>query len=80
MHERRLELINPLSIQNGQTISGKEINDWCADQIINHKSHEKDAMRLKRKNYRDDRMYTATFKIETSCSDKQHERIFSKII
>lgn len=74
-----LHIINPLSIQNGQTISGKEINEWCKDQILNNKSHARDARRLLEKHYQDDRFYMATFKIETGCGDKPHVRIFNRL-
>ena len=39
-------MLNPLSLQIGQTCSGKEINDWCRYQIENNGSHYKDAVRL----------------------------------
>lgn len=74
-------MLNPLSIQIGtQKISGKEINDWCIDQILNHGSHEKDARRLFRKNYRDNRMYILTYKVETSGSPTEHTLVFRKAI
>ena len=50
-------MLNPLSLQMGQTCSGKEINDWCNYQINNNGSHYKDAIRLLKKNFRDDREY-----------------------
>ena len=53
-------MLNPLSLMIGQTISGKEINDWCKDQIINNKSHQKIAKFLLSKGYKDDRVYYQT--------------------
>jgi hypothetical protein len=58
-------MINPLSLQLGQIISGKEINDWCEFQIETDGSHVKDAFRLKWKYYRNDRLYKKIYKIET---------------
>ena len=43
-------MLNPLSLQMGQTCSGKEINDWCNYQINNNGSHYKDAVKLLKKN------------------------------
>lgn len=39
-------MLNPLSLQMGQTCSGKEINNWCRYQVENNGSHYKDAVRL----------------------------------
>lgn len=58
-------MLNPLSLIIGQTISGKEINDWCKDQIINNKSHQKIAKFLLSKGYKDNRIYCKTYKQET---------------
>lgn len=59
-------MLNPLSLQIGQTCSGKEINDWCRYQIENNGSHYKDAVRLLKKNYRNDREYYKTIKVKTA--------------
>lgn len=59
-------MLNPLSLQMGQTCFGKEINDWCNYQIKNNGSHYKDAVRLLKKNYKDDRMYCKTIKAKTA--------------
>ena len=59
-------MLNPLSLQIGQTCSGKEINDWCNYQIKNNGSHYKDAVRLLKKNYKDDREYYKTIKVKTA--------------
>lgn len=59
-------MLNPLSLQMGQTCSGKEINDWCNYQINNNGSHYKDAVRLLKKNFRDDREYYKTIKAKTA--------------
>ena len=59
-------MLNPLSLQMGQTCSGKEINDWCNYQIKNNGSHYKDAVRLLKKNFRDDRKYYKTIKVKTA--------------
>lgn len=32
-------MLNPLSLQIGQTCTGKQINDWCRYQIENNGSH-----------------------------------------
>ena len=50
---------NILSLVLGTQVTGKEINDWCWDQILNHRSHEAEAQRLIKKNYRDDHQYEA---------------------
>ena len=71
-------MLNPLSIRIGQKISGKEINDWCLDQINNHGSHYKDAAFLLTKHYNNDTIYIKTYKVETSGSDKPHIIIFKK--
>ena len=62
-------MLNPLSLQMGQTCSGKEINNWCRYQIENNGSHYKDAVRLFKKNYRNDRIYCKSYKIETGGCD-----------
>lgn len=62
-------MLNPLSLQIGQTCSGKEINDWCRYQIENNGSHYKDAARLLKKNYKNDRIYCKSYKIETGRCD-----------
>lgn len=58
---------NPLSyVTEGNIFTGKEINDWCRSQL--HKapaSVAREARRLLRKNYKDDRLYTN----ELTCSD-----------
>lgn len=59
-------MLNPLSLQMGQTCSGKEINDWCNYQIKNNGSHYKDAVRLLKKNYKDDRTYCKSIKAKTA--------------
>ena len=61
-------MLNPLSLQIGQTCTGKEINDWCRYQIENNGSHYKDAVRLLKKNYRNDRMYYKSIKTKTAGS------------
>lgn len=62
-------MLNPLSIQIGQTITGKQINDWCHDQINNNKSHYKDAKRLLSKNYNDKITYYKIYDIGTGCGE-----------
>ena len=59
-------MLNPLSLQIGQTCSGKEINNWCHHQIENNGSHYKDAVRLLKKNYKDDRIYCKSIKAKTA--------------
>lgn len=61
-------MINPLSIQFGQIISGKDINEWSEYQINTNDSHIKDAFRLKKKEYKNERLYVKTYKIETAGS------------
>ena len=70
-------MLNPLSLQMGQTCSGKEINDWCKDQIVNNKSHQKIARFLLSKSYKDDRIYYKTYKQETG-SNKPSIIIFNR--
>lgn len=52
-------MLNILSIKLGTVLSGQVINDWCQDQIVNQKSHIRDALRLAKKKYRNDREYFA---------------------
>lgn len=59
-------MLNPLSLQMGQTCSGKEINNWCRYQVENNGSHYKDAVRLLKKNFKDDRTYYKTIKAKTA--------------
>ena len=59
-------MLNPLSLQMVQTCSGKEINDWCNYQINNNGSHYKDAAKLLKKNFKDDRKYYKTIKVKTA--------------
>ena len=71
-------MLNPLSLQLGQRVSGKEINDWCQDQIENEGSHIRDAKRLMAKNYRDDVIYRLIWKDETSGSPMGHTILFQR--
>lgn len=50
---------NPLSyITGGNIFTGKEINDWCYAQLHKGNSYAaKEARRLLRKNYKDNRLY-----------------------
>ena len=59
-------MLNPLSLQFNQTCTGKQINDWCRYQIENNGSHYKDAVRLLKKNFKDDRTYYKTIKAKTA--------------
>ena len=59
-------MLNPLSLQMRQTCSGKEINDCCNYQIKNNGSHYKDAVRLLKKNFKDDRTYSKSIKAKTA--------------
>ena len=72
-------MLNPLSLQMGQTCSGKEINDWCNYQIKNNGSHYKDAVRLLKKNFRDDRKYYKTIKVKTAGCGEHDVIEFRKI-
>jgi hypothetical protein len=63
-------MLNPLSIQFNQFISGKDINDWCRYQIENQGSHFKDACRLIEQEYKDDRLYRKAYKQKTASTDK----------
>lgn len=68
----KITMVNILSIQNGQWITGKEINDWCRIQIEGNTSHAKEAARLMKKRYRDDAVYVAAH-------DDKHQRIFMRL-
>ena len=72
-------MLNPLSLQMGQTCSGKEINDWCNYQIKNNGSHYKDAVRLLKKNFRDDRTYCKSIKAKTAGCGEHDVIEFRKI-
>ena len=72
------KLLNPLSIQLGQTVSGKQINDWCKYQIENCGSHVRYAKFLLTKNYRDDRTYMKIYKVETAGYTRSHTIVFCK--
>ena len=71
-------MLNPLSLQVGQRITGKEINDWCRDQIENNKSHRKQAEFFLTKHYRDDRIYYKTYKAETAGGVKPYVIVFDR--
>lgn len=71
-------MLNPLSLQLGQSITGKEINDWCRDQIENNKSHRKQAEFLLTKHYRDDRIYYKSYKVETAGGVKPYVIVFDR--
>ena len=72
-------MTNPLSLQLGQEISGKDINEWCKDQIENHGSHEKYANFLLKKNYRDDQLYKKIYKTETAGCPRAHTIVFCRV-
>ena len=63
-------MLNPLSIQSNQFISGKDINDWCRHQIENQGFHFKDACRLIEQGYKDDRLYRKAYKQKNVSTDK----------
>lgn len=65
-------MLNIMSLQNGQWVSGKGINDWCREQIDGNLSHAKEAARLMKKRYRDDAVYVAAH-------DDKHQRIFMRL-
>jgi hypothetical protein len=48
---------NPLSYTQPQMFYGFEINEWCRDQINHGTVRAREARRLLRKNYKDDRIY-----------------------
>ena len=49
---------NPLSYTHKALFTGKEINDWCYAQLKKGTSYAaREARRLLRKNYKDDRIY-----------------------
>lgn len=68
-----MSLLNIMSIQNGQVVSGATINEWCHAQIDNATSHEKEAERLLKKQYNDDVFYIAT-------RDEKKRRCFQKVV
>lgn len=72
-------MLNPLSVQYGQVVSGKEINDWCRIQIEKNGSHVKDALRLSKKNYKDDVMYRLVWKAETAGCPLGHTILFERV-
>ena len=71
-------MINPLSIQFYQDILGKDINNWCEYQININGSHKKDAIRLKKKSYKNDRIYHKIYKIETAGIPHGRTILFAK--
>ena len=56
---------NPLSYTQPSIFSGFEINEWCRDQINHGTVRAREARRLLRKNYKNDRMYI----LEWTCRD-----------
>lgn len=51
--------MNVLSVHGSNHVfTGKEINDWCRDQVNHGTARMREARRLLRKNYRDDRLYS----------------------
>ena len=61
--------MNILSVKPGTVLSGKQINDWCIDQVRYRRSHWKEAVRLLSKNYKDDENYIAVRMITNSACD-----------
>jgi len=53
--ERRMR--NPLSYNQPEIFSGYEINEWCRNQMTRGTTRAREARRLLRKNYKNDRMY-----------------------
>ena len=57
---------NPLSYTHKAVFTGKEINDWCRSQLHKAPAYAaREAHRLLRKNYKDDRLYIN----ELTCRD-----------
>ena len=48
---------NPLSYTQSRIFYGFEINEWCRDQINHGTVRAREARRLLRKNYNNNRMY-----------------------
>ena len=61
--------MNVLSVKPGTVLSGKQINDWCLDQVKYRRSHWKEAKRLLSKNYKNDVDYVAVRMITNSGFD-----------
>ena len=54
--------MNPTSYQPGARFTGKQLNDWCKDQVDNHRSHEKIAKKLwLHFVFKDNRVYELTY-------------------
>ena len=56
--------MNILSVERCHILRGKDINDWCVDQIRFKRSHAKEAIRLTKKHYDDDAMYQAYYDLD----------------
>ena len=52
-------MLNILSVEPGHKVTGKQINDWCAEQIATNGSHFDEALKFIDKNYQDETIYEA---------------------
>ena len=71
---------NPLSYVNtGYVFTGKEINDWCYTQLNKGTSYAaREARRLLRKNYKDNRLYVNEWTCRDSGSGSPRMMIFRR--
>lgn len=71
---------NPLSyINEGQVFTGKEINEWCYAQLDKGTSFRaREARRLLRKHYKDNRLYVNAWTCRDSGSGSPSMMIFRR--
>ena len=73
-------MVNVMSLEPGHKVKGKEINDWCMDQILHNGSHLREARRLFIKNYRDETTYEAVRIPANSGVNASNVLVFKKVI
>ena len=69
---------NPLSYNQRSIFSGLEINEWCYDQINHGTTRAREARRLLRKNYKNDRIYILEWTCRNSGSGSPYMVIFRR--
>lgn len=59
--------------------TGKQINDWCKEQVNHGTSRWREARRLLRKNYKDDRLYISRLTSKNSGCGSGYTLVFERI-
>ena len=70
---------NPLSYTHKAIFTGKEINDWCYSQLHKAPAYAaREARRLLRKNYKEDRLYQIAWCMRNSGSGAPMMMVFER--